>query len=62
TGTPADAGHDFFGAGGNSLDLIRLIDDIGDRLGVLLDFADVYGIGSFDELADLVRAARDGAG
>lgn len=62
TGTPAEEGHDFFGAGGNSLDLIRLIDDIGDRFGVLLDFADVYGIGSFDELADLVRTARDGAG
>ncbi|MBA0051200.1 amino acid adenylation domain-containing protein [Streptomyces sp. AJS327] len=58
TGAPADAGHDFFSAGGTSLDLIRLVDDVGHRFGVLLDFVDVYGLASFDELVGLVAAAR----
>ena len=61
TGSPADAGHDFFGAGGSSLDLVRLIDDVGRRCGVLLDFEDAYGLESFDELVAMVRAGREAA-
>lgn len=46
---------DFFVAGGTSLDLIRLVEDITAELAVDLDFADVYGVRSFTELVELVR-------
>jgi nonribosomal peptide synthetase CepB len=58
TGTPAESGEDFFHSGGTSLDLILLIESVAAAFGVRLDFADVYGLRSFDELHDLVRAHR----
>lgn len=54
TGRPGNAEEDFFSAGGSSLDLVRLIDDVSTELGVNLDFADVYGVDSFDELWEMV--------
>jgi len=56
TGTEADSGADFFDAGGSSLDLIRLIEDISRAFAVPLDFEDVYGVRSFDELWEMVRS------
>ncbi|MEU3492900.1 non-ribosomal peptide synthetase [Kitasatospora cineracea] len=58
TGTPAESGEDFFHSGGTSLDLILLIESVAAAFGVRLDFADVYGLRSFDELHDLVQAHR----
>lgn len=55
-GTEPDSGVDFFGAGGSSLDLIRLIEDISRAFAVPLDFEDVYGVRSFDELWEMVRS------
>ncbi|MDG4829278.1 non-ribosomal peptide synthetase [Solwaraspora sp. WMMD1047] len=64
TGSDPRAGESFFDAGGNSLDLIRFIDDVGATYGIELGFEDVYGVASFDELRQLVIAAagerRDG--
>ncbi|MFJ1753525.1 non-ribosomal peptide synthetase [Kitasatospora sp. NPDC088134] len=58
TGTPAGNGADFFHAGGTSLDLILLIESIAVAFGVRLDFADVYGLRSFEELHDMVLTHR----
>lgn len=55
TGALPSLEDDFFGSGATSLDLIRLIEDISTELRVDLDFADVYGLGSFTELVDMVR-------
>lgn len=64
TGSVPRAGESFFDAGGNSLDLIRFIDDLAAAYGVELDFEDMYGVASFEELRSLVTAAagesRDG--
>lgn len=64
TGSVPRAGESFFDAGGNSLDLIRFIDDVGAAYGVELEFEDVYGVASFEELRRLVVAGvkerRDG--
>jgi acyl-coenzyme A synthetase/AMP-(fatty) acid ligase len=57
TGSAADSGDDFFTAGGSSLDLICLIEDISTEWAVSLDFAEVYGVRSFDELWTMVRPA-----
>lgn len=54
-GAAPDPEQDFFSAGGTSLGLIQLIEDIGAQFGVALDFADVYGLRSFTELVVLVR-------
>ncbi|HET8681463.1 MAG TPA: non-ribosomal peptide synthetase [Micromonosporaceae bacterium] len=56
-GQPPEPGKDFFHSGGSSLGLIQLIEKITARFGVELDFAEVYGLRSFDELVDLVRPA-----
>ncbi|MGI5500363.1 non-ribosomal peptide synthetase [Lentzea sp. CA-135723] len=53
-GGPPEPGQDFFHSGGTSLGLIRLIEEISARYGVELDFAEVYGMRSFDELRDMV--------
>ena len=58
TGSPATGGEDFFGAGGTSLDLIRLIDDITVAFDAHLAFEDVYGVRSFEELLTMVRDRR----
>ncbi|WP_405392030.1 amino acid adenylation domain-containing protein [Streptomyces sp. NBC_01102] len=54
-GASAHDGYDFFSAGGSSLDLIRLIDNISSGFGVFLDFEDVYGLRDFDELLVMVQ-------
>lgn len=59
-GRPPEPDRDFFHSGGTSLGLIRLIEEISTRFGVELDFAEVYGLRSFDELFDLIRT--EGAG
>ncbi|MFD7702406.1 non-ribosomal peptide synthetase [Streptomyces caelestis] len=61
TGTPAESGEDFFHSGGTSLDLILLIESIAVTFGVQLDFADVYGLRSFEELHDMVLTHRQEA-
>ncbi len=58
TGTAADSGVDFFDAGGSSLDLIQLIEDINGAFAVPLDFEDVYGLRSFEELWEMVESQR----
>jgi amino acid adenylation domain-containing protein len=64
TGSVPRAGESFFDAGGNSLDLIRFIDDVSATYGVELEFEDVYGVASVEELQRLIVAAagerRDG--
>jgi nonribosomal peptide synthetase CepB len=64
TGSMPRTGESFFDAGGNSLDLIRFIDDVARAYGVELEFEDVYGVANFDELQRMVAAAagehRDG--
>ncbi|MFI6504489.1 non-ribosomal peptide synthetase [Nonomuraea typhae] len=62
TGTPASSGEDFFSAGGSSLDLIRLIDDVAETFGAQLTFEDVYGVRSFGELLSMVRDRRTVSG
>jgi amino acid adenylation domain-containing protein len=57
TGSAPDTAVDFFTAGGSSLDLVCLIEDVGSQFGVTLDFDDVYGLSSFDELWTMVRPA-----
>ena len=56
TGSPPRPNESFFDAGGNSLDLIRFIDDVASAYGVELEFEDVYGVANFDELHRLVAA------
>ncbi|MFJ7148967.1 non-ribosomal peptide synthetase [Streptomyces sp. NPDC100445] len=62
TGTPAESGEDFFHSGGTSLDLILLIESIAVTFGVQLDFADVYGLRSFEELRGMVLTNRQEVG
>lgn len=57
TGSAPDTAEDFFVAGGSSLDLLRLIEDVRNQFGVTLDFEDVYGLSTFDELWTIVRPA-----
>jgi amino acid adenylation domain-containing protein len=59
TGTSAYEGRDFFSAGGTSLDLIRLIDDISSTFGVQLAFEEVYGHCDFAELLGMIQAERE---
>lgn len=55
TGSVAGTADDFFAAGGSSLDLMCLIEDVANQLGVTLDFDDVYGLPTFDDLWMMVR-------
>ncbi|WP_405855412.1 non-ribosomal peptide synthetase [Streptomyces sp. NBC_00090] len=55
TGVEPDVDSDFFADGGSSLDLMRLVEDVRTGLGVELDFADVYALESYGELAGLVE-------
>ncbi|MGW8763543.1 non-ribosomal peptide synthetase [Streptomyces sp. NPDC055815] len=55
TGIVPGDDSDFFADGGSSLDLMRLVEDVRTGLGVELDFAEVYALESYGELAGLVE-------
>ncbi|WP_369145031.1 amino acid adenylation domain-containing protein [Streptomyces sp. R44] len=55
TGIVPGPDSDFFADGGSSLDLMRLVEDVRTGIGVELDFAEVYALESYGELAGLVE-------
>ncbi|MGW0564919.1 acyl carrier protein [Streptomyces sp. NPDC003016] len=62
TGMPPAADSNFFADGGTSVGMIRLVQDIGDGLGVALEFADVYAVETYAELCELIGAQRAATG
>ncbi|MGW4645023.1 non-ribosomal peptide synthetase [Kitasatospora sp. NPDC004289] len=60
TGVVPGPDSDFFADGGSSLALMRVVEDVRTRLGVELDFAEVYALESYTEMAGLI-ADRLGA-
>ncbi|MFE7616019.1 non-ribosomal peptide synthetase [Streptomyces sp. NPDC057496] len=59
SGGSAFDGLDFFNAGGTSLNLLQLIDDIATTFAVRLAFEDVYGHRDFEELFALFGEERE---
>ncbi|WP_045076386.1 non-ribosomal peptide synthetase [Psychromicrobium lacuslunae] len=54
SGSEPQPGIGFFEAGGTSLDLIRLIDDIAKSTRIELPFEDVYGVRSVEDLTEML--------
>ena len=53
-------GTDFFGAGAGSMDVVRLVEELKDRLGVALQNEDVFMATKFDEFIQCVVAKLRG--